>query len=252
MVAFYHSTGLLRSAAEAVGLMRQTAAVVAFLVAVSMAMAAAAQERKAGDRIAYDFTLGGQGGAMGAGMNANMRLTLLIERIDQDGSAHGKLSIESQMLPANADVAPDATISPTGALLTKYDPNLRVRNTMSNEDVAALSSNAAAQMLQTELSMSNFNTFADACGQRALHVGDSWDATSMTPPVTLHYTVTGREQKLGHDAFVVSIQSAPNPLGSISGRGYYDAASHTVVALHSEMHSSAQNQTGTVDVTLRP
>jgi hypothetical protein len=209
-----------------------------------------AQERKVGDRIAYDIRMHGGSAGKHGGADRASKMTLVLDRVDADGSAHASTTLEMPNVPG---VTSEATISPAGEILQKADPGpgLQPHPGMSQAEGMAMAANMMGQAMAANLGL--FNTFAAACAtQGNLRVGDSWHATSTNfPPVDLVYTVTGREQRLGHDAVAVSVKSSPDSPGVVSGEGYYDPSTHLVVSFHIE-EESPNGGNMAVDVTLHP
>jgi hypothetical protein len=195
--------------------------------------------------------MSGQGAGMGAGRDTGMTLVLDIDRVDADGSSHAKASLQGALIPKKLNVTFEGTIAASGAINLKFDPNLQPQVGESRERAESLGTNAAAYMMQQELSMSNFNAFADGCAQHELSTGATWSAPMDMPPgVDVRYSVTGREQRVGRDVFAVTMQSEQNPMGSLSGVGYYDPVAHLVVTLHAELKSTNYKSSMTTDISL--
>ena len=147
----------------------------------------------------------------------------------------------------------DVTISPGGAIVTKFDTaHMQPHMGMSKAEQAAISANAQSAMLQLQLR--SFNEFANACGaQTALTVGKSWHQLTAQPPATdITYTVTGRQHYAGRDTVAVSMQTAPGTAMPATARGYYDPAAHIVVGFHADMKPADGQQSETIDIDLRP
>ena len=186
---------------------------------------------------------------MGAGHTSKLTITLAIDRIDADGSAHAATS--AQMPGMSQGVSFESTITPAGAILAKYDPNKKPHVGMSNAEIMALAANAMAQ--QVPNIFGGFNAFAASCAQRTLKVGDSWTAAgSVMPPLDVVYTVTGRQTQQGHDVFAVSITNVKGSTVPISGQAYYDPSAHLVVGYHTEIKSENSAESETTDVLLHP
>jgi len=226
-------------------------AVAVALASVSLAITPAlAQERKAGDRLSYTIHMTGQGGQMGTGgPGTNGKLTLTLDRVETDGSAHATAALDAPGMPG-AGTAFEVTISRVGEILPKADPGaLKPHMGMSKAEQKAMAGQAAAMMLQ--MNMRAFNAFASACASRgALHVGESWHAAMDGSEV--NYVVTGREQRLGRDAFAVRMTGAAGAPMAVTGQGYYDPASHLVVSVHAETKMADAPETQIIDVALTP
>ncbi len=222
-------------------------------LALSTAIALA-QERKPGDRLAYDITSSGQSGQKGT-PGYTMTMTLTVKSIDPDGTSHATGTMSMPKVPQMGQASFQATISPGGAIVPQFDPNMKPTAHMSNEQLMAFGGNEMAMSTLVQFRMANFNGLANACAQRTLKVGDSWQAPSdSTIPMNVKYTVTGREQEQGHDAFAIAMEGSaesPTQAASLSAKGYCDPEAHLVVSIHSEMKNSS-NQSGITDIVLRP
>jgi hypothetical protein len=219
------------------------ASLVAALSFSSMA-AGLAQERKTGDRLAYTLSMGG-GPKSGS---TTSTITLVIDSVAADGSAHAKGTLDAQHV---SSIPFEATISAAGEVLTKVEPMGRPSVTSKAQMTAA----AASAMTQfVAFGFRPFNALAAACAARGtLHVGDSWSSpTSDAPHVTVTYNVTARANHLGHDAFAVTMASAPGSAIPISGSGYYDPSARLVVGVQSEIADPNSGQTGNIDIALQP
>ncbi|MBV8068070.1 MAG: hypothetical protein JO113_08825 [Candidatus Eremiobacteraeota bacterium] len=208
-----------------------------------------AQERAVGARLLYDVTVSGQGGGMGAGRTMNMGFALTLDRVDADGSAHAKASISGAGLPASSNFAFDATVSPAGAIIPKYDPNIKMHAGMSEAESLAFAENQAAMVFSTTLRP--INAFASACAQRANpRVGDTWHAEMDVPFATdAIYTVTGQRDLLGHRVYAVSVQAAATTANTVAGQGSYDSTAHLVSVFHYTL-TNTNGETETADFTL--
>jgi hypothetical protein len=218
-----------------------------FLIVAVSAMAtnvAGAQERAAGQHLIYDVTTGGQSGHMGSGRSDTTMLDLALDQLNPDGSAHANASMEIH----GQKMSFEASISSTGAITGKSDPNIKPHYGMSEQESNALAANSLAQNLGYVLAP--LNAFADACAARgALHVGDSWQGTMKTPvPADVVFTVTGRQSQAGRDSFAIKIASAGDGPATASGQGYYDPVAHLVTGLHIQL--AAPSGEMTTDVTL--
>jgi hypothetical protein len=237
--------------------MKSRTALVAILVVAGLVVTiglALAQQRKAGDHLVYIIQATGQGGSMAAGRNGSMTINLAIDRVNADASAHAVASLQAGGVPPGQGLSFEATISPAGAILPKYDPNFKPKvgiTGMSSEDSMKMASNTMAKGMQ-QLFV-NFNAFAEASAQRTLRVGESWRAPGQAPePIDIIYTVTGRQTQQGHDSFVVSMQGAPNSQGSLSGQAYYDPSAHLVIGYHYELKSLSNGESLVTDISLQP
>lgn len=227
--------------------------VAACIVLTSLICASAptsAQERKAGDRIAYTLHMTGQGGGMGSGSGMGMdgKITLALDRIDTDGSAHASVTVDSGQMTAMSKSPFEATLSPKGEIVIATDANaLRPKMQMSKAEGKAMAAQGVALMVSMNLHA--FNAFAAACGARKnLRVGDSWHG--MTDGADVTYKVAGREQHLGHDAFLIRMEPAPGAGVNLSGLGYYDASAHLVVSIHTESKMPGSPETQINDIAL--
>lgn len=208
------------------------------------------QERKAGDKIVYTFQQSGKGGQMNGTKALASVFTFTIDGTDSDGNSHATATMEMQGIRGAPKTSFEAAISPTGAILTKTDPNLKPTMGMSLKDASAIAANDLEMQLQSQLAMMNFNTFADTCSKRTLHVGDTWKAPMQLGQDTIVYTVTGRQTQQGRDTFAVAMKPAPGSTNSFTGQGFYDPVAHLVVGLHMETALPGQNESIVNDMTL--
>jgi hypothetical protein len=219
-----------------------------FAVCVTTGLAIA-QVRKAGDVIVYNVTVSAHGSGMGQGSGG--KLMVNVNQVDAEGSAQASLTF-TPTHPAGKIPSFPGTVSPAGAIFPTVTSVGTPHVGMSADEIAAASSGAYGITLQFMLQQ--FDAFATAAAAReALHVGDSWHATTgglISADTT--YKVTGREQHLGRDSFVIQFESAPGAQGSTSGQGYYDASSRTVVAIQYDTQLPGGHQGGTTDITLAP
>jgi hypothetical protein len=214
--------------------------VIALLAAIAPAFG---QERKAGDHLVYDVKMTGQGGHIGGRAN-NMSFAITIDSVQPDGSALAKIT-----MPGRGDLGFDATISPAGEILPKYDPNLKPHVPMSDAEAQAFAANQAAQGFSIGV-VPPINAFANAVAQRGtLHVGDSWRAEMDVPfSVDSMYTVTGQQNQSGHTVYSIAA-NATTSQGTMTLQGSYDSTDHLVSALHYDV-TNANGQTLTTDFTL--
>jgi hypothetical protein len=228
------------------------ALVVAFATLAMVGQRADAQERKPGNRITYVLGVPAQGAGGRTGTINQVTLSLAIDRIDTDGSAHAIMSMTAPNIPKGITPSFEASLTPAGAIVTKINPNIKPHVGMSDAEAMALAENASAQAIGQNLQV--FNAFADTCSARGgLKIGDSWDAHVDFPaPAIVHYAVTGQQPKNGHDSFVITMQSATGSQGVLSGQGYYDPSVHLVSALHYELKSPDAQTTLTTDIALQP
>jgi hypothetical protein len=237
--------------------MKRSTAVIALVMAVGLVVTAGvalAQQRRVGDHLVYNVQSTGQAGRNGAGRNMTTTLNLAIDRVDADGTAHAVTSLQYSQVPQAQGLTFEATISPAGAILPKYDPNFRPKvgvTGMSNEDMMKMASNNAALEMQTELAP--FNAFAEAAAQRTLRVGDTWQVPGHAPePIDLICTVTGRQMQQGHASMVIGMQGVPNSGASVTGQAYYDPSARLVIGFHYELKSLTSAQSLISDISLQP
>jgi hypothetical protein len=220
--------------------------VLTLVAALSFSLVASglAQERKTGDRLAYTLSMGG-GPKSGS---TTSTITLVIDSVAADGSAHAKGTLDAQHM---SSVPFEATISAAGEVLLKVEAAGRP-SMMSEAQMKAAAASATMQFVA--FGFRPFNALAAACAARGtLHVGDSWSApTSDAPHVVVTYKVTARASQLGHDTFAVTMASAPGSATPISGSGSYDPSARLVVSVHSELADPNSGQTGNIDITLQP
>lgn len=216
-------------------------AVITTLCALAALTAVAiAQERKAGDQLVYTVQMGGGTGAKL--MSSDM--TVAIDSVDPDGSAHTKISMS---MPGAGKTTVEAAMSPAGELITKLG-DTKPSMSMSKSAAAAMSMNSMLGII-----LGPFNGLASgAAAHGALRLNDSWHGTAGLMPIDLTYKVTGTKEVSGHQATVVSIQSENSGMGQITGEGYYDPAAHLVVGIHSEMKGQAAGQSSVTDIMLKP
>lgn len=228
------------------------AALCALAIFSITAVPASAQTRAAGTTISYDYTQGGAGPGMGKGAMQTTTLSFNIDRIDADGSAHANVTTQMPHVPGGDSPTFEATLMPSGAIVPKYDPNMRPHFSLSKSYMRSLSGNSFAQQLTMQLGMVNFNALADECSKRKLRIGQTWQATSTgMMPASVRFTVTGRQQQAGRDVFVVSMETGSGGMGATTGQGYYDPVAHLVVGLHSTM-AGPGGQGQVTDITLKP
>ena len=210
---------------------------------------ALAQVRQAGATIVYDVKMGGQPG-LGKGAT---KLTIKVNSVDADGTAHATIDYAPAGTPQNALLPFDATITPAGAIVPKFAPVTTTPHIgMSKADEVAMAQSSIGQMIQ--FTLQPFNAFATSAGTRTgLKIGDSWNAAAGGPFVpALAFVVTGREQHLGRDTFVITFQSAPGATLPLSGQGYYDASGHAVAEVSYKQQSPDGRQTANTDIALEP
>lgn len=212
-------------------------ALAAFVIAGATASAAL----KVGDQLVY--TVKTTQAAGGPGMDA--KVTINVDRIETDGSAHANATIDMSHMPS-AKV--EATISRFGEIVGKSDVQPATGFQMPLTPAAGKKlyekQMAAAAPGMLQMNVMAINAIASAVARhKTLKAGASWQAPgpgSMVDDIT--YKVTGREQHLGRDSYVIALQSPPGASSTTTGTAYYDPAAHVVVALHCEMKMSQGNQ----------
>jgi hypothetical protein len=205
---------------------------------------ALAQVRQPGSSIAYDVKAMGQG---------DTKLAIKISGVDADGTAHVTMTFAPPRVPQGSVPTLNGTITPAGAILPQFSAVTGTPHMgMSSAEAAAMSQSMIGQMLQ--FTLQPFNAFATAAGSRPeLKVGESWNAAADGPMVpALAFVVTGREQHLGHDTFVITFQSAPGAALPLSGQGYYDASAHSVVEAAYKQQTPDGQQSSDTDIALTP
>jgi len=207
---------------------------------------ALAQERRAGDQLVYDVSTSGQGGTMG-GKTMAITLTFTIKSVDADGTAHADAMVAAPQLPQTGQTPFEVTIAPSGALLPQYDPNMKPTYNMSQAQGSALAANEFALGEINQLKLTNFNGLANACAQRTLHVGDTWQGSLEMPAIPITYKVSGHQQQHGHDVFAVDMEGGEGP-ASFSAQGQCDVTAHLVVSIHTQLKNATAAEV--TDVTL--
>lgn len=218
------------------------ATLVGFAAVVNLAVA---QERQTGDRFVYTMQMG-----MGTMPGMKSEMTVKIDRVDPDGSAHANVSLSS---PHASDTTFEATLSPAGEIIPpKLDTTKKPTMGMSPSAQKELAGNYAAQMIA--MNLRGFNALAAACAAHgALHANDSWHATTTDAMQTVvSYKVTGTKEVAGHQGFVVAMQSDPGAMMGFSGEGYYDPAAHLVLGVHTEMSGGGPGQSQVTEIMLKP
>jgi len=212
----------------------------AFTLVISSAIAVAAL--KPGDQLVYTLSTSMSHG----GQSINSKVTVNVDRVDKDGSAHANVSLDT---PHMSSFKAEATITRFGEIVAKaadmttmtgFSPpmNQKAAQAIADKQMAL----GAPSMLQMNLSA--LNAVAGAVARhKNLKIGDSWQAAG--PGIVgdqISYKVTGRDQHLGHDSYVIALQSLPGASSTVTGTGYYDAAAHLVVAVHCEMNTPQGSQ----------
>jgi len=234
--------------------MRNNVLFCAAFAAVALVLSGApatAQQRSAGDKIVYSVQMSNGGNAKQA---MTSKVTVNIDKVNADGTAHANVVVDGGGGSAHMpQMKSEATITKAGEIIAKTPSELPKAGFPVTQAAAEKVMNAqmaAAGPGMLEMNLRSFNGFAAAVGARKqLKIGDTWRAPSPSDSrETVVYKVTGREQHLGHDAFVITLQSTPDASTKVSAQGYYDDAAHLVVGLHYE--EQAQMGTTVTDVAL--
>jgi hypothetical protein len=231
---------------EVISMARTTfaAAAMLFVSWAAFTLPGSAQQLKAGSQLVYDMRFGGNMG----GRMMSMTFTFAIRSVNPDGSSNARATISGAGMPSGMGF--DTTISPTGAILPKYDPSMKPHTGMGMAEAQKVTENGAAQGLM--MNFGPLNGFADACAKRgALHVGDSWTGQFNAPfAVAAVFSVTGEQIQAGHKRYAVSVKSAPGAPGTLAAQGTYDPIAHLVTAFQSSI-SNNSGQSMTTEVALR-
>jgi len=223
-----------------------TVLIVALALLVLPSALGLAQERRAGDQLVYDMSTSGQDSKMG-GKTTAMTLTFTIKSVDADGTAHADGIVAAPQLPKTGQTPFQVTIAPSGALLPQYDPNMKPTYNMSQAQANALAANAFALSQINQFKLTNFNGLANACAQRTLHVGDTWQGSLEMFAIPITYKVTGHQQQRGHDVFAVDMEGGEGP-ASFSAQGQCDVTAHLIVSIHTQLKNATTAEV--TDVTL--
>lgn len=198
-----------------------------------------AQQTPAAAGFVYDLKMGAGPGS--GAMDLSMAFT--IKSAEPDGTRKAILTVKAGKMPPLNGKQVDASISPAGAIAIGSTGDMP--KNYSPAEAKALSSAATGPMLQ--MMINPLNAFANGCGLApSQHAGTSWHAFSNEAQSDVVYTITGREQRSGRDAIVVTMKSTSSAGPSLTGQGTYDPAAHLVVTMHAEFKQSAQATTGQI------
>ncbi|MBV8339149.1 MAG: hypothetical protein JO343_04295 [Candidatus Eremiobacteraeota bacterium] len=259
-------------------------AIVAAFCLMCAAVRSSAAERAVGDQYVYIFK--GTSQAPTANMPAMVRaqyeanqammngmfvtLTLHVDAVDPDGSAHATGTAVTTMAPStNSMVAKsmanmgqdlEAKILPDGGIVPKYDPptapTVGESQAQQQAEAAHTKANYAGGLIAHRID--NFNEFALGCSKRsAFKTGDSWRLVDATSSTTWTFAVTGTDHIAGHDVFVITMNShfaSENMTSKRNFTGDYDAVNHLVVAFKGETHQTntqAGESSFTEDIALQ-
>ncbi|MBV9269850.1 MAG: hypothetical protein JO165_02070 [Candidatus Eremiobacteraeota bacterium] len=237
--------------------------IAALLSSLLLTAPATAATRSVGQTLTYDVTttnkstsgppagLPPQGVAMyeaamaKAAKGINSSFSIVVDRVDGNGTAHVNGSITSaEFPPAALAIAPylntfQAMLAPDGRIIPKYDPSLPSTTTRDNKYHEMLPTPESAQNLNANrLHVTEFNRFALGCGKRgALKPGDAWrvqvrDADSGATLI-YDFAVTGTDTAA---AIVTMKTNRQGQYGSqkIDATGHYDTAARLVTSFHEE------------------
>jgi hypothetical protein len=170
-------------------------------------------------------------------------LTMNLEEISPDGSAHAKATLLN-MATANApaslrDASSNfvATLAPDGEIIAQYDPNMQPKTGAAGRYVNLTEVNLNNVGGQVMTHLSYFNTFAKGCAKRS-HVAahSAWDET-MTDPLVGQRTFN----------FIVAANGTVTMTGdfknqymtqTITASGTCDPSSGLVVDYHEEVNNA--------------
>lgn len=194
----------------------------------------------------YKITM--SGGAGTGSMDYTMDVT--IKGTNPDGSRQAGLTIHAPKMPPVDNKSMDATLSPFGAITIgstgEMPKHFNPYNIAQAKQMAQFANGPMMQMIINPL-----NAFANGLAAApSFKTGATWQAHSDEAMADVTYTVTGHEQRGGHDTAVIAMKSSSSG-PSVSGRGNYDLVSHLVVAAHSEIRQTADaKQAQVLDVVL--
>jgi len=257
---------------------RRASIIVAFSIAL-LPCASLASTRTVGQTLVYDLTEvnhasvppGLPAAALARFQAVNGKpltstLTVSIDKVDPDGSAHVNASMVNAAmasLPSNLrDPASDfqGTLMPDGRIVPTYDPSLHPTAGAGGvlNITPAISQNNVAGMTIGRLD--DFNAFAQGCGARAsIKNGDSWRQQYRLSYSAMEFSFTAgaTEMIAGHAAVAVTMKTSyqsPQSSESIVASGHYDLTQRLVVDFHDEVQSTtpAGPASRTADFTLRP
>ncbi len=194
-------------------------------------------------------------------------LTLTVDRVGTDGSAHVNVGFTNSLESGHGSPAVfaqfnrfDATLTADGQLVPKYDPNMPL--TVGDRGMSPpeeIHNTKAGQMAQL---FADFNTFARGCAARPqMKAGDAWHLTSRDQyGVQRTYDFGAAPDSGGAPTVTMKGSfSTANSSATVNANGHYDRGRGLVLGLHEE--TTFQNSppsgvsssgTSTVDYRLRP
>jgi hypothetical protein len=189
----------------------------------------------------------------GAGSGSmDYTMDVAVKSTNPDGSRPASLTLHAPKLPPMNNKTVGATLSPFGAITVGSTGEMpKGYNPFNAAQVKQMQDAASGPMVQ--MLINPFNTFANGLSKApSFKTGSTWQARSNETMADVTYTVTGHEQRNGRDTAVITMQSPPNG-PSVTGRGYYDPASHLIVAVHCEIRQTPDAKDAQVlDVAMSP
>lgn len=192
---------------------------------------------------------------MGAGAGTgsmDYTIDVAIKSTNPDGSRPASLTIHAPKMPPLNNKTMDATLTPFGAISvgsTGEMPkgNYNPFNAAQVKQMAEASNGPMMQMV-----LNPFNTFASGLSKApSFKNGATWQAHSNEAMADVTYTVTGHEQRSGHDTAVITMKSSSTG-PTVAGQGNYDPGSRLVVAVHCEIRQTADaKQAQVLDVAMQ-
>jgi hypothetical protein len=195
-------------------------------------------------------------------------LTLTTDRIDPDGAAHVNVGFTNSLEIGHGSAAVfaeynqfDATLTPDGRLLPKYDPNMRLtvgaRGMSPPEEIH----NTKAQQMAGLFA--DFNTFASGCAARPRMKANVWQLTSQDRyGITRKYEFGAAATHSSSGAVAVTMKgtfATATANSTVDATGHYDSSRGLVLDLHEEVAYQnappggiASSGNSVIDYTLRP
>ncbi|HME80671.1 MAG TPA: hypothetical protein VKF82_01195 [Candidatus Eremiobacteraceae bacterium] len=193
-------------------------------------------------------------------------LTLHVDALNPDGSAHATGTAEVTMPPGTSPMLVKtmasqpkdltATIMADGAIVPKYeapdvDPTTMATMSHAQQVAMANQSNANYAGGLVKGHVGDFNEFALGCSKRSsFKAGDAWRLVDGS--TTWTFAVTGTDQVAGHNVVVVTMSTSSltsNMTSKQNATGDYDPAQHIVVRFHEESQQTNSAMPGTTTNT---
>lgn len=202
------------------------------LAALVLFQAVAAAQTQTEPTFTYKMTAGA-----GAGTGSmDYSIDVAVKSTNPDGSRPATLTVHAPKMPPIDKKTFSATLTPVGAITVgstgDMPKHFNPYNTGQVKQMAAAANGPMLQMLINPL-----NVFANGLSMApSFKNGATWKAHSNETMADVTYTVTGHENRNGHDTAVITMTSSSSP--SVTGQGRYDPAAHLVVAVHCEIRQT--------------